>query len=59
MISPRQRQERQHLMILGLVCLATLIIGIAWAMWGDASQVTPVATATEILLTATPGTPVP
>jgi hypothetical protein len=56
MISPRQQSERRQLLIFGLICIAMLIVGFAWAIFGDAADVTPVATATATVMQATPTT---
>jgi hypothetical protein len=59
MITPSQKQERKQIAIFMLICLAMIIAGFAWAVWGDASQVTPVPTATAVVMEATPATPAP
>ena len=56
MISPHQRKDRTQILIFIAVCVILIVAGFAWAVFGDASSVIPIATATA---EATPATPAP
>lgn len=56
MITPHQRKDRTQILIFAAVCVILIVAGFAWALFGDASSVIPIATPTA---GATPATPLP
>jgi hypothetical protein len=57
MMRNTQDQDRRQLIIFALVCFGLIAVGFAWALWGDAASVIPVATPTPTVQEATPTLP--